>query len=101
MHTTSPRTPSYRLDKPSGRAVGGHDGRDFYLGRLRDPESWAEYDRLIAEWLADGRRLPTALSRPGSDLTVSELRVAYLRFADSYDVKNGEAHTAPPLPGVR
>jgi hypothetical protein len=54
----SVRTPSYRLHKPSGQAVVTIAGKDFYLGRFGDPASKAEYDRLIAEWLTNGRRLP-------------------------------------------
>ena len=51
------KAPSYRLHKPSGQAVVTIDGRDLYLGRHDTPASRAEYDRLIAEWLAGGRRL--------------------------------------------
>lgn len=80
------RTPSYRLHKPSGQAVVTIEGRDFYLGKFGSPESRSECDRLIAEWLAAGRRLPA----PGADLTVNEVMSAYLRHADTYYVKNGE-----------
>ncbi|HZW34048.1 MAG TPA: site-specific integrase [Isosphaeraceae bacterium] len=77
MSARSPRTPSYRLHAPSGQAVVTLDGRDFDLGRHGTPESHAEYDRLIAEWLANGRRLP-----PGEDLTIAELIVRYLGHVD-------------------
>jgi hypothetical protein len=46
-----PRTPSYRLHKPSGQAVVTLGGRDVYLGKFETPESRAEYDRVVAEWL--------------------------------------------------
>jgi hypothetical protein len=69
------RTPSYRLHKPSGQAVVTLKGRDFYLGRHGSPESRAEYDRLVGEWLANGRRLP------GSGLPVAmALRFFSVRF---------------------
>jgi integrase len=68
--------PSYRLHKPSGRAVVTLDGQLFYLGRFNSPESRAEYDRLIAEWLANGRRLASPADAP-ADLTVSELIARY------------------------
>jgi integrase len=53
------------------------DGRDFYLGEHDTPGSRAEYDRLIAEWLANGRRLPS-----GEDLTIAELILRYLGHVD-------------------
>src|SRR4051812_17068228 len=73
------RTPSYRLHRPSGQAVVTLDSRDIYLGRYNSPESRAEYDRLIAEWLTNGRRLPGPTSESGTDLTINELLLAYLR----------------------
>jgi integrase len=86
--------PSYRLHKQSGQAVvtlpdglGGR--RDVLLGLHGTPESRAEYARVIAEWEANGRRLP----RPAgavADLSVNELILAYWRFAEMYYVKNGE-----------
>ena len=89
------RTPSYRLHKPTGQAVVSLNGKDFYLGRFGSPGSRAEYDRLIIEWITNGRRLPTPVSGAGSDLTVNELLLAYLAFADGYYVKRGEPTTEP------
>jgi integrase len=89
------RTPSYRLHKPTGQAVVTLDGRDVYLGRHGSPESRVEYDRLLAEWLVNGRRLPPPASPEGSDLTVNELLLAYRSFADSYYVKHGKPTTEP------
>ena len=82
------RTPSYRLHKPSGQAVVTLDGRDFYLGCHNTKASRAEYDRLIAEWLASGRRLPRH-SGNVSDLTVIELLASYWKYAVGYYVKDG------------
>ena len=41
--------PTYRLHKPSGKAVVTLCGRDFYLGPWNSPDSRLEYDRLVAE----------------------------------------------------
>jgi integrase len=79
------RTPSYRLHRPTGQAVVTLNGRDLYLGKHGSPASLAEYDRLIGEWLANGRRPIGA-----GDLTVSELILAYFRHAESYYRKNGK-----------
>jgi integrase len=84
------RTPSYRLHKPTGQAVVTLNGRDFYLGQFGSPGSRAEYDRTIVEWISNGRRLPAPTSGAGSDLTVNEMLLAYLAFADSYYVKHGK-----------
>ena len=84
----STRTPSYRLHKPIGQAVVTLDGRDIYLGKHGSTASRGEYDRIISEWLANGRRLPAVGSGP-ADLTVSEVMVGYLRHADGYYLKDG------------
>lgn len=90
MPARSRRTPSYRLHKPTGQAVVTPNGKDVYLGRHRSPESQAEYDRLIAEWLANGRTLaPAERAGPGADLTISELILAYIQHAERYYRKNG------------
>jgi integrase len=70
------RVPSYRLHKPSGQAVVTLGGHDHYLGRHDSAESRAEYDRLIAEWLAQGRQQPAAQEEPaGPTITEVLLRV--------------------------
>jgi hypothetical protein len=61
-------------------------GRDFYLGKWNSPASRREYDRLIGEWLAGGRQVPT---ENHDDRTVAELLAAYWGFAKSYYRKNG------------
>ncbi len=53
--TTKP--PAYRLHKRSGQAVVTLSGRDHYLGPHRTKVSLAEYDRLVGEWLANGRAI--------------------------------------------
>jgi integrase len=89
------RVPSYRLHKPTGLAVVTIGGRDAYLGKHGTPESRAEYDRLIAEWLATGRRPMPADQAPGADLTINEMLLAYLDHADAYYVKNGKPTSEP------
>ena len=43
-------------------------GRDLYLGRFGTPSSRAGYDRIVSEWLANGRQLPVM-----ANLTIAEL----------------------------
>jgi hypothetical protein len=97
--SVSVRNPSYRLHKPSGKAVVTIDGRDFYLGKHGSAESRAEYDRLLAEWLANGRRFGTAAWRDGlsggsitgpGNLTINEMVLGFIRFAEGYYRKDGK-----------
>ena len=81
MSASTPHTPSYRLHKPSNQAVVTLDGRDIISAGTGPLKAGPSIDRLLAEWLANGRRLPAPAS--GSDLTVNELVLAYLRHADS------------------
>jgi integrase len=81
------RVPSYRRHKATGQAVVTLSGRDIYLGAWRSKESRREYDRIIAEWMAAGRCLP---SRDRADLTVAELAAAYKRFAKGYYLRDSK-----------
>jgi hypothetical protein len=56
--------PSYRRHKGSGQAVATLNGVDHYLGQFNSPESKVEYNPVVAEWLALGRRLPEASGDP-------------------------------------
>ena len=78
------RTPSYRLHKATGQAVCTLSGKDHYLGKFGSTASKLEYDRIIAEWISNGRRI-----NPGHDLTVTELIRDYLEFAETYYRKGG------------
>src|SRR5262249_7977852 len=83
------RAPSYRLHKPTGQAVVTLDGRDFYLGKHGTPASLSEFDRLVSEWLANGRTLHRPATPSGPDLTVNELLLSFVRWAESYYRKGG------------
>ena len=80
--------PKYRKHKLTGQAVVTLNGGDHYLGPHNSKTSIAEYDRLIAEWLANGRRLPH--DDENASFTINELIVVYWNFAVGYYVKNGE-----------
>ena len=74
--------PGYRLHKPSGQAVVTLNGKDFYLGVWKSSESQSNYDKLIAEWVSNGRQLPAVVAC--GELSVAELLVAYLTYAQEY-----------------
>ena len=76
------RTPSYRKHRASGRAIVTLDGQDIYLGTFGTQTSQDEYDRVIKEWLANGRRLPA--SNGSSDLTIAEMLLRFWEHAQTY-----------------
>jgi len=77
----SDRVPSYRKHKQSGQAIVTLSGKDHLLGKHGTVESRAKYDRLIAEWLADGRRLNV---RNQEGVKVSRVLAEFLAYANGY-----------------
>jgi integrase len=88
MRGSSKSLPKYRKHKVSGQAIVTLSGTDFYLGPHGSKASKLEYDRLIREWLANGRRLlEVSTEHP---ITIVELCAEYWRFSKSYYIKNGK-----------
>jgi serine/threonine protein kinase len=74
------RIPRYRLHRASGQAVVTIRARDIYLGTFGSEQSRAEYDRIIAEYIAasgvpEDRR---------ATLGINEFCLAYWRHAQAY-----------------
>lgn len=90
--TPSIKPPSYRLHRPKGLAVVRLNGRDVYLGKYGSSESRAAYQRVIAEWLSNGKQLPGRSREPvpANSFAVNELILAFVEHAKRYYVKNGE-----------
>jgi len=86
MPRLSNSTPKYRKHRASGQAVVTLSGKDFYLGPHGTKASHREFDRLVAEWLQNGRTIAQA----EVSLTVVEVLAAYKRFAKTYYRKNGK-----------
>jgi len=74
--------PTYRHHKASGQAFVELGGRRFYLGKYGSKASREEYERRIAEYLANGRQLPPTLTKTG--ITCQELAVRFLEWAEEY-----------------
>lgn len=89
--------PSYRLHRPSGRAVVTLNGVDHYLGAHGSPESRSEYERLITEWLA---RHQTPESQQGTELSLAEVMLAYLGSAGTY-YRDAEGTTTRELANIK
>jgi integrase len=78
------RPPSYRFHKRTGQAVVTLNGRYYYLGKYGTAESKAEYDRLIAEYLANGRRPPQPVEEPPAPVLVCEMLDAFDEHAEEH-----------------
>lgn len=95
MIARPPRIPTYRLHRASGQGIATFNGRDVYFGHHRDPASRAGYDRMLAEWLANGREIPTT-----APLTIAQLVVRYIHHVDQRYQSNEPAnirHAIKPL----
>jgi integrase len=79
--------PKYCRHKASGQAVVTLCGTDIYLGPWGTKASRLEYDRVIGEWIQNGRRLGRGNN---CDLAVVEVANAFRKHADAYYVKNGQ-----------
>lgn len=89
------RVPAYCRHKASGNAVVRLDGRDHYLGPYGCLESHERYARVIAAWHESEYPRSLDIPKPNgaadSDvLTINEFILRYLRFAETYYVKNGK-----------
>lgn len=82
--------PSYRIHKPSGRAVVTLSGHDHYLGEHGSEASRREYDRLIALWLANGRE---PLESKLECSTVSDVADEFIAWARRY-YRKGDRETS-------
>lgn len=74
--------PKYRRqrDKTGDRAFAVVNGVRVYLGRFETSESHERYQCLIGEWRAGHGGTPA----PDAVLTVSEVILRYMRFAEDY-----------------
>lgn len=77
------------------------NGREIHLGAYGSPESKEAYERILAQWLNDGRKTPnprrtSAATRKLADnlsdgtVRITELAVRYHDYAVGYYVKDGQ-----------
>jgi hypothetical protein len=85
------RTPTLRRHKPSSLGIVTLNGKDHYLGHWPEghknppPDVQTANDRLIAEWLAKGRRLqPAPLDDDGKAMSLNELILAFMCHAEQH-----------------
>jgi hypothetical protein len=80
MTTASPTRVPRCCKHASGQSVVRLNGRDHYLGKHGTKSAREAFNRLISEWLLNGRQIP----EPGNELTVNELLLAYVRHGQAY-----------------
>jgi len=90
MSWSSNHVPKYRKHRASGQAIVTIRGRDHYPGPHGTKVRKVEYDRLIAEFLANGRQ---PLHTSPSEITVVELCARYIDYAKRYYRKKNGALT--------
>lgn len=82
-----PSVPSYRLHKPSGRAVvtipTAAGRKDVYLGVFNSPESRQEYARVVAELATAATPDLVVVTAAPADATVDEVLLAFWKYADA------------------
>ncbi|MEX0653512.1 MAG: site-specific integrase [Phycisphaeraceae bacterium] len=85
-----------RMYRDRGRAYVKIDGQRVGLGPWASAEARETYDRLIAEWLANGRKLPepTDADEP---VTVTEVCVEYVKHARQKRDARDVDHIEPAL----
>lgn len=94
---TRRRIPAYRRYKPKNLGLVVLDGKQHYLGKYGTPESIAEYNRLVQEWLTQEATVPPPppAGKPGStdpvddanSPLVNEVIVAFLKYAKGHYVR--------------
>jgi len=86
--------PTYGLHKPSGQARIVVGGQSIYLGKHGSPESYEKYARWVTKLAvasAAGKSAkPHRFDDAVEDITVNEVIVRYLHYAEAYYRLNGK-----------
>src|SRR5687768_993951 len=80
--SATPRIPKYRHNRTTDRAVVTLNGVDHWLGKYDSQESREKYDRLIHEWLGNGRAVPRQSAVP--DVLIVELIARFWEHAQAF-----------------
>lgn len=89
MTTRRSRTPGHCRHKAKGLGYVRLSGRTFYTGKWGTEEAQREYERLLAEWLRNGRLLP-ADSVGDSGYWVKDLIADFWVHSQAYYRKDGK-----------
>jgi hypothetical protein len=89
---SSPRVSPSSLATSRDQAFVKIAGQHIWLGRYGEPITQEKYDRLVGEWLADGRSLPRPPPPPDQPPTILEVLAPYSVWAKQLYTQ-AEAHT--------
>ena len=89
--------PPLRCHKATGQGYVHLDGRRIYLGVHGKPQTLQKYHQVLAEWHANGCRLPAT---KGGDTTVVELCAAYWDHAAEH-YRKGDGSSSTTIHRVR
>lgn len=79
--------PSYRLHPATGQAIVVLNRRTIYLGKYKSKASREKYNQVIADYLANGKKLPP--TRSSSEIRVEEGIIRFLEHAETFYTKKG------------
>jgi integrase len=96
--TRSDWTPKLCHHKPTGQAFVKIDGKTVYCGPFGSAAADAAYLALVGEWMLRKAGKTAEVAKPeggkpspvGSSITVTELCVEYVRYAEGYYQRDGE-----------
>ncbi|MCE9607327.1 MAG: hypothetical protein K8U03_20775 [Planctomycetia bacterium] len=86
MSRQGKKVPSYGLHKPTGQARILVGGKSIYLGKHVSNESYETYARWVAKLAIEPEPVALRLKSPDvlHELTLNELLIRYLRYANGY-----------------
>jgi len=90
------KTPKLRYHKATKQAYCVLNGRAIYFGNPQTCDTTAEYHKVIAEWLANGRQPETS----GNDITINELLARFWVYAEQY-YRDASGNTTSELGCIR
>lgn len=93
--TRSDWIPKLGCHKATGQAIVKIDGRVVYCGVYGSAAADAAYQAIVGEWLLRKAGKTAAIAKPegavvGSSITITELCVEYVRFAEGYYQHDGK-----------
>jgi integrase len=94
------RLPGRLLHKASGQSIVVLNGKTHYLGKHDSQEAKDEYDRIIAEWLANGRDGLNVEHASKEESEVSVVVAKYILWAKDY-YRTPEGKCSGQLPGIK
>ena len=94
------RLPGRLLHKASGQSIVVLNGKTHYLGKHDSEEAIKEYDRIIAEWLSNGRDGLNVEHATKEEIAVSVVVAKYILWAKDY-YRTPEGKCSGQLPSIK